>query len=843
MRIAARWLPPLLALAGALTPAALRAAPAPAPLPGEAQPLDGQAGESAGEIVVIGIRRPAPADLIPPEKRYSQDEVRSFGAGNVAEVVDAVSARSRNGLGEAAIVLLNGRRISGFGEINGLPPEAVKSVDVLPEKVALAYGYGPGRRVINVVLLDRFAATTLDASASAATEGGRASGRAATGTVRISGTTRWSLDGSYQRETMLLESERAIRADPVEAPYDIVGNLFGMSGEIDPRLSLLAGSPVSVAAVPASASARIPALQDFLGSAGRLNVTAQAPYRSLLPRAEKASLNGTVSGFVLGTLSGTLNLRADRTEADERLGLPGAVLVLPAGNPFSPFQSPVALYRAYGTSPVSRRVTNTNVHAGGILNGVVGPWQWSLTANVDESRVESRISGLVDAASLQARLDSNDPTFNPFGSAAVFAPSRTSSWATHMAGAELVAYGKILSLPAGPLTGSVTAAEQHTGLSSADALGSGQLSRDRQSVQVTVDLPLVAGRGGKGLGTVSANGSAAVSRLSGFGTIRRLSAGLDWRLRPQVALTAGWLDEDRAPAMQQLGEAAVELPNARLFDLSHLQTVDVVRIDGGNRGLFRSNRRQLSAGLLLKPLRSGDLSLRADYVRLRERNPVFAFPVFTTELEPSFPARFFRDASGRLVRVDARPVNFASATQETLRWGLSWSHAYRARGKAPLRLDLNAFHSWTLEDRALVAPGGQRLDFLDGSAAGPLGGRPAHRVDVQGGFYRNGIGLRLDAAYRGPTFVRSPAAGDKALFFSGLATADVRLFWDSNADPKVAQRHSWARGFRVTLAVANLFDSRPRVRLRDGTTPLAYQPALLDPAGRTVSISLRKLFS
>ena len=46
----------------------------------------------------------------------------------------------------------------------------------------------------------------------------------------------------------------------------------------------------------------------------------------------------------------------------------------------------------------------------------------------------------------------------------------------------------------------------------------------------------------------------------------------------------------------------------------------------------------------------------------------------------------------------------------------------------------------------------------------------------------------------------------------------------------------------MTINVVNLFDQRIRVRGADGVTPLIYQSAYLDPAGRTITLSLRKLF-
>jgi hypothetical protein len=46
----------------------------------------------------------------------------------------------------------------------------------------------------------------------------------------------------------------------------------------------------------------------------------------------------------------------------------------------------------------------------------------------------------------------------------------------------------------------------------------------------------------------------------------------------------------------------------------------------------------------------------------------------------------------------------------------------------------------------------------------------------------------------------------------------------------------------VQLNVTNMFNSRPRVRDAAGAVPLNYRPDLLDPLGRTVMITFRKLF-
>jgi hypothetical protein len=52
----------------------------------------------------------------------------------------------------------------------------------------------------------------------------------------------------------------------------------------------------------------------------------------------------------------------------------------------------------------------------------------------------------------------------------------------------------------------------------------------------------------------------------------------------------------------------------------------------------------------------------------------------------------------------------------------------------------------------------------------------------------------------------------------------------------------WLRGSRISLRVDNLFNDRINVRDRTGAEPLGFQRDQLDPLGRTVTLSVRKLF-
>ena len=78
--------------------------------------------------------------------------------------------------------------------------------------------------------------------------------------------------------------------------------------------------------------------------------------------------------------------------------------------------------------------------------------------------------------------------------------------------------------------------------------------------------------------------------------------------------------------------------------------------------------------------------------------------------------------------------------------------------------------------------------------------------------------------------------------FSPLATFDLRLFANPGDIPEVVVKHPWLRGTQVRLEFDNILNSRPKVHDASGNVPLNYQPDLLDPLGRTVMISFRKLF-
>lgn len=157
------------------------------------------------------------------------------------------------------------------------------------------------------------------------------------------------------------------------------------------------------------------------------------------------------------------------------------------------------------------------------------------------------------------------------------------------------------------------------------------------------------------------------------------------------------------------------------------------------------------------------------------------------------------------------------------------------------RLTFSLTDTITLKDRVSIGPGLPELDYLHGEASGNSGGTPRHSIEAQAGWSNNGLGIRMGANWRNGTTVDTLTGDD--LHFSPLATFNLRLFDNLGDQPDLVVKHPWLRGTQVRFEVNNLFNAKPNVRDASGAVPLSYQPDLLDPLGRTVMISIRKLFS
>lgn len=771
--------------------------------PSEAE-LDAEDEANLVEEVVVTAGRPrgeAEVGIIEPEVQLNPADIRATGAGSLAELLEAIAPQVQSGRGrggERPVILLNGRRISGFREIQGLPPEAILRVDILPEEAALRYGFRADQRVVNFVLRPRFRAITAELEGGGPTAGGRAEAEADVNVLRLNPNGRWTVDLEHERGSSLLESER---------------DLTAATAGPDTR-----------------------------------------PFRTLIPETQETTVNGTLNR-VIGDISATLNASVTDTDSRSLFGL-----------------------ATDGSGAALRREQDARTaRVATALNGDVGDWRWSFTGGYDHARSET--------------------VTDPRAGAAAVERDRGESL-NQAANAELVLNGSPLTLPAGEVSATIRALAEARRFESetrrAGLTTTTDLGRDRGALQASLDLPIASERNGvlQPLGDLSANVNLEVEQLSDFGTLRTLGGGLIWSPRDRLQFIASFTDEDGAPSVNQLGDPVLLTPGAQVLDFRTGQTVEVNRLDGGNADLLADNRRTTKLGATWRPRsESGrsDLSLTAEWTRTVIDDPISSLPAATPEIETAFPERFMRDAAGRLIQVDVRPLNFQSSETEQVRYGFNWSRRIGPEpqrgaggrfgspgargGPAPGgglpgqgqgrgqggggfgrgggfggppgagRATLALYHTIRLKDEILIRDGVPALDLLNGSAADGGGGRSEHQLQLQAGLFRNGLGARVDANWRSGTFVNGDAAfGSDRLDFSDLTTVNLRLFADLGQRREWVQRRPWLRGARVGLEVDNLFDDRVEVRDAGGLIPRSYEADRLDPEGRVVRLSVRKVF-
>ncbi|MFL6844380.1 MAG: TonB-dependent receptor plug domain-containing protein [Allosphingosinicella sp.] len=741
-----------------------------------------------GEILVSG-RRPRGSVIadIPPEREFDALDIDAYGVSNVAELIQALGPQVSSPHGREGgrpITLLNGKRVSSFSEIAEIPAEAIERMEVFPEELALRYGYRADQKVVNIITFEKFVSRLAELGATLPTDGGFDSDRIQGNYFAIRGDTRFDFSAEYSRDTSLLESDRDLE-QPGEAP-----------------------------------------------DSGR--------FRTLMPETERLKLNGLVSGNLFDNVSSTLNGRFEVSDAHDLLG-------------------------RSGSDTLARDSDTRAAHLGTTFHGEIAKWLWTLTGNYD--RLRSRVT--TDLAQASGSLDRAESS-NAF------------------ANANLVLNGSLLELPAGSISTTLGGSVELRDFGSASLRGGisrqSDLSRDIGAVRANLSVPISSRRskGAAWLGDLSVNASLELQQFSDFGSLRTYLYVLNWSPIKPINLTASVMTEERAPTMEQLGAPLLATPNVRTFDFTRREVVNTIWMAGGNPELRPENRHVVRLGLTARPLAGTDLTLSFDYDSTRVDDPIVPFPIVTPQVEAAFPERFTRGGNGQLLQIDGRPLNLEKSSRKHLRWGLSfvrplgkvepgmrsapvqtYSSEAEARAAAapgtmvmmvqpgsPMarrlenmasRLYVSFYHTWQLQDEVLLRAGLPPLDLLDGTATDLLSGSRRHRLEMQAGIFKRGLGGQVTVNWQSGTEVRDLGGGGD-LTVADLATVNVQLFANLADRFGGAKAPHWLKGARLTFGITNLLNTRPQVRDLTGSTPLNYQSAYLDPIGRFITFGLRKLF-
>lgn len=746
----------------------------------------------SGEIVVTGQRpRGSVQGDIPPEQTLTPADVRAYGVSTIAELLTELSPQTGSGRGrggEAPVVLLEGRRLSSLREIRDIPTEAIARVEILPEEVALKYGYPADARVVNIVLRRRFRAITAEVEGGGPTAGGSANGEAEVNYLRIRRDGRLNVKLEVSGESALTEAERNLAPNPSGLPTSLTGNVLGLGagGEVDPALSGLAGQFVTAAPVPSAT----PGLADFAAGANQPGTTDLAPFRTLRPRTRAVEGNAVYSRTLFGDVAATANLGFNLNDSQSLVGLPVVDVALPGASPFSPFDTDVRVLRYAGAlGALTREARTRGADAGFSANGEAGKWRWTLTGSYAYAATDTETERRLDLGAYQGGVTAG--TVNPFAalpSLALAAPDTARS-VSNTADLNGIANGDLFTLPAGDV-----AATLRVGLGSRDLDSRAQrlagttasdITRRSANAQANLDLPIASRRRDVlgALGDLTVNLNGAVEQLSDFGTLTTIGYGANWSPTPRLRLIASRTHEEGAPTPQQLGAPFLLTPNVRTFDYVLGSTVDLTAIEGGNPGLRSDRRDALKLGASYRPVADLDLDLRADYTANSIDDAIAGFPAATAAIQAAFPDRFVRGDGGRLVQIDTRPINFARTERSQLRWGFNLSlpvtgtlqrriRAAREAGEDPRAILRQAFGDRAGQRRPRADGEGPRPERGEGARGGGEGGPRRFGGGGGGGGGRGGGGFGGGGRVQFAMF-HTVRLEDRVLIRDGLPELDL----------------------------------------------------------------------
>lgn len=796
--------------------------------------------EVGDEIIVTGEKqRGSVIGDVKPEQQLSAADVRALGVTSISEMIAELSPQT-NG---SPVVLLNGKRISSFSEISDLPTEAVARVDILPEQVALSYGYAPTQKVVNIVLRQRFRAESADLRGGTTTEGGRENGRIDGGLLRIRGDNRLTVNLRYDRAAQLLESERgvepAVRDDSIDprelarfrtlspdtesfsANATLARALGGVSATVNGRLEISDTDSLQ------GLVGTIPLAQSIRGTTGHIGVTLNG---RLSPKWQWSFTgNGDISDTrtrtdrdMIGGGSATLAVGQDRARSQSKaivgdLLLSGPLFALPAGDAMS------------------------SVRLGASANGFEG---WSMRSGVWSDRSYARQIGSGQVSIDLPITSRRDNILAAVGDIGVN---------VNAAAQQLSDFGTLSTLGYGVRWKPVDAVQI---LASA--------SQDRAAPTGTqITDPLIA-TPNVSVFDYARGETVFVTQLAGGNPNLRESVRDQFRLsinakpfsKPNLTLTATYLNSRTTNPIAAFPSPTPAIEAA--FPQRFLRDADgvLLQIDGRPINYARSQSEQLRWGFDLSiPLKSHIQKVveawRAAGAKPEER------PKELDDLRSLF--RGSRGDRGGAPgqegggdrprgeeREGRRPGGQAGARGPRGPGGFGGGFGGPRGGGGGGRLTFSLHHTWHLTETILIGPGVPMLNLLDGDAIGSSGGQPRHEVEARVGYTNNGIGARLGFDWESGTQVDGALAGvgtrASRLNFGSLATANLRLFANLGQMPGLVKNHPFLRGSRLSIGIDNLFNTRRKVTDATGMTPLRYQPGYLDPQGRAITISFRKLF-
>ncbi len=761
------------------------------------QPAD-QAGSAAAdsddiddaidgeEIVVTAPRLAGQLETdIAAETELDEAAIASYGVSNVADLLDALAPQTRSGRGRGSgrpIILINGRRIGGFGEVRNLPPEAIAKVEIFPEEVALQYGYSADERVVNMVLKPNFRQIAVEAEGGIPTHGGRFQSEVEGSFLAIGENGRVNVNAGWEQSSLLTEAERDV--GPATRSLLPQSDTYSIDATIQRSLDKVTDASINLRLDQTDSLSllgpAVPGGDDPLERDSRSrNLTTTASVNGMLGDW-RWSLSGNYADADQLTFTDRVTGARDRFDSSQQsfggsANLSGTVTEGWAGPIRLSLTGSYSGLRFDSESERSGAITTTDL--GRDTPGVFG----SLTLPLLDPEYQIGNIGRVS-------LTLSGQVQNPSDFAALKSWGANLNWGVTDNLSLIASFNQdeaapgIQQLGAAPLvTPAVTYYDFATG----------------QTVEITT--------------TTGGNPFLLAEQR------RDLKLGLNWEvpmvegLRLSVNYNRNKSDDTSNSLPLLTPEIEAAFPDRVTRDANGV----LVALDQRPVNFDQVENSQIRWGL----------NFGKSFGQQTPRGPGLGGP-----------------GGGRPDGAGAgRPRGGGGGGPRAAGGGRGpGGPGGLFGGPQGGRWQVSLYHTYKLTDKIQIRPGVPELDLLNGSATGSGGGSNRHLFELDGGLFNKGLGVRLSARYDSGSTVTGGTAGD--LDFGDLATFNLRFFADLNQQPKLIEKLPFLKGSRVRLSIDNLFDAQRKITDANGVVPLNYQPGYIDPLGRYIELEWRKTF-
>lgn len=732
-----------------------------------------------------------------PETTLAPADIRALGASNVAEILATLGPRIGSGRGRgdgAPVVLLNGRRISGFAEVRNLPSEAILRVEVFPEYTALQYGFSADQRVVNFILRPRFRATTIEGELGLSANGDRSEDSVEANYLRIREKSRVSANLELGKSNAITEAQanvnrttgfadsafRTVLPD-IQSTAASATYTRGISTAVTATLDARVSQTISQSLLGLrSLGSGAPALErDSESVNSRIAATLNGQTKGWQWTAT-ASYDGTDDDVVTEVISGATQIAQTKTSRSE--------LVANGTGPL--FKLPAGMVRgSVSTAYLARDIDSTSVR-----NGIT-----TLTA-LSRDGTSSRVNVSVPITSRRGDFG------KAFGDFSISANASVSD-ASDFGSLQSAGYGVNWS-PISDLRFSVNV-DNSESAPTLSQLGNPSIS--------TPGSPVFDYRTGQ---------TVLVTRTSGG------NSALLAETRDDVSFAVNY-----APTKVE----GLDLNLSWSRNQSDNVTGNLSGLTADLEAAFPERFTRVNGQLIAIDQRSVNFA--------SSQSEILRYGMSYSRSFGKSVAELIAEARARGVTIPAGPPGGFGGG------GFGGGGGGGGGGRPPGaggggggggpptgptgRWNISVFHTIRLEDSVTLRTGGATLDLLEGDAIDDNGGARRHLVEVEGGWSYLGVGVRASGSWRSETTIDNGASD---LVFDDIFNLNLRAFVSSEALRVISRNAPWLRRGRFIVRIDNLTNSVQCVTDSNGNTPEAFQRGLIAPRGRFIEVAFRKQF-